>query len=197
MNRNTPLLISPTVPISRLQDYVLGRIVQQVREMCVAGWDWDAVVRTLACGLELNKLELVAWMQVLGKALLGEMPESHLSVVQFSAYLAKSLLNPAYAAAAWNGQSAAFKTDYQVWLSCHSHCTQLSSRQVHLQFLQLTLQPAQRVQPTCNRIVDSLLQETDPEPEEVRVDMREMDKVEALLMPQISTSASVLPSFWH
>lgn len=185
MSRNPSAFSLLPGPVSRLQDFVLDRIVQQVGEMCAPGWNWSVVVHTLACALSLNKLELAAWMQVLGKALLGEKQDSHLSAVQFSAYLAKSLLNPASVDAAWSRQSEAFEADYQVWLLSHGHCTQLSSRQLHIQFLQLYQRPARHLQPTLNHVVYSLVQETGlMMQEDVSAERAEGLEVGAPLLPQ-------------
>ena len=199
MNRNpSPSSFLPS-PTSRLPDFVLNRIVAEVTEMCTPGWNWSAVVNTLACTLDMNKLELVVWMQVLRKALLGEKEEWHLRAVQFSAYLAKSMLNSTNTDAAWQTSSPAFLSDYKAWLLTHSHCTQLSNRQLHLHFLRLSLIPTAHVQPTCNFVVNSLVQEESQlqaaeEGKEDSVQAVERLRVEAFPVAEAVGLAPVLPS---
>lgn len=147
----------PPVHVSRLQELVLDRVITEVRQLCVPGWDWGAMVRGLVCALDMNKVELVAWMQVLRKALLGEREDGHFRAVQFSAYLAKSLLSPENLDAAWKGQIQAFKSDYEAWLLTHSHCSQLSMKQLHLQFIDISMPSNPRLRPTLNSVVDNIM----------------------------------------
>lgn len=123
------------------------------------------MVRGLACALNMNKVELVAWMQVLRKALIGEREDGHFRAVQFSAYLAKSLLSPENLDAAWKSQPPAFKSDYDAWVLSHQHCSQLSMRQLHLQFLDFSL-PSNPHPPrlTLNSVVDNIIQ-SEPAPD--------------------------------
>lgn len=115
------------------------------------------MVRGLVCALDMNKVELVAWMQVLRKALLGEREDGHFRAVQFSAYLAKSLLSPENLDAAWKGQIQPFKSDYEAWLLTHSHCSQLSMKQLHLQFIDISMPSNPRLRPTLNSVVDNIM----------------------------------------
>ena len=123
------------------------------------------MVRGLACSLDMNKVELVAWMQVLRKALLGEREDGQFRAVQFSAYLAKSLLSPENLDAAWKSQPPAFKSDYDAWLLTHRHCSQLSMKQLHLQFLDFSM-PTNPFTPrlTLNSVVDNIIQ-AEPAPD--------------------------------
>jgi hypothetical protein len=187
-------------PTSRIPDFVLSRIAAEVTAICAPEWNWSTVVHTLACSLDMNKLELVAWMQVLRKALLGEKEEWHLRAVQFSAYLAKSVLNPTNPDAAWQTQSPAFLSDYKAWLLTHSHCTQISNRQLHLQFLRLSITPTVRIQPTYNLVVNSLVQEESKlqaveEDKEKPVQAVERLRIEAFPVAETVGLAPILPSF--
>ncbi len=156
-------------------------------------------MHSLASSLDMNKLELVVWVQVLRKALLGEKEEGHLRAVQFSAYLAKSMLNSTNTDAAWQTQSPAFLSDYKAWLLTHSHCTQLSNRQLHLRFLRLSLIPTVHIQPTYNLVVNSLVQEESrlqavEEGKEDSVQEVERLRVEAFPVAEGVGLAPVLPS---
>ena len=187
-------------PTSRLPDFVLNRVVAEVTEICAPGWNWSAVVHTLACTLQMNKVELAVWMQVLRKALLGEREEWHLRTVQFSAYLSKSALNPTNTDAAWQAQSAIFLSNYKSWLLTHSHCTQVSNRQLHLQFLRLSLIPTAQVQPTYNLMVNSIVQEESQkkaveEGHEEPVQTVERLRIEAFPVAETMGLAPMLPNF--
>ena len=168
MNR-TPVATWPfaftAIHESRLSDLVLDRIALEVGQLCTPIWNWRAVIQTLTCALDMNKVEAVAWMQVLRKALLGEREDSHLRTVQFTAYLAKSILNPDNLDAGWKQQPLAFQADYADWLAAHPHCASLSVRQVHLQFFNMSLPFDPRMHPTLNSVVDMIM---DQEPKEVK-----------------------------
>lgn len=189
----------PPVHVSRLQELAIDRVIAEVTQLCIPGWDWGAMVRGLVCALEMNKIELVAWMQVLRKALLGEKGDGHFRAVQFSAYLAKSLLSPENLDAAWKRELQVFKSDYDAWLQTHHHCSQLSMKQLHLQFLDLSLPSNPRFRPTLNTVVDTILHaESEPGPVErksVPVHTVERLKIEAFLptgLPRVAPIAASL-----
>lgn len=142
----------------RSNDILNQKVAESLRELCGDGCDWGAIVSDLSATLQMNKLELVCWMQIVKKALLDEPVAKYLETITFSAYLAKSLLRPDQATQILRMQDPVFKAQFEFWLCTHQHCARVSMRQLHQNFLELSLPEKKEPKQTLNRVVDNIMQ---------------------------------------
>lgn len=147
----------------------------------------------LAMTLQMNGLEIVAWNQLLRRALYAEPRHLHTSSLLFSAYLAKSLLSRGIAAdidAQLAKQYPNFEEKYEMWLKKHQRCTDLVIPDLHFQFKHMwTLGTAGAQTTRLDSVVERLIYA--PKPAYPLTRSRTLDfKFGRLTGSSISTEAS-------
>lgn len=90
----------------------------------------------LVARLKLNELELVAWAYVLKRILYGEPLCSQTPLLHYSAYLAKTLMcrDMSDIDSEHAKHYPTFRESYEQWLASHQRFTQLTMRDMHMQF---------------------------------------------------------------
>lgn len=153
----------PPPKVTHMTEFFIQGVESEVRRLMPVSLGLRAYLVQLAGTLHLNELELVAWAYVLKRVLYGEPLDSQTPLLQFSAYLAKTLMCRDLAGidAELARNCPAFKASYEQWLASHRRCADLSIRDLHFQFKDMWTRGR-----TCsntvnlNSVVDSLVQAT-------------------------------------
>lgn len=141
------------------EQFLLSVETEVARFMPISPWLRTYLLH-LAMLLQMNELELVSWTHLLRRALYGEPRQSHITVLQYSAYLSKSLMcrDIKEIDALFVKEYPNFREDYKQWLNRHPRCLDLKLSDLHFQFKSMWTQgKADASTIRLNSVVDSLI----------------------------------------
>lgn len=146
---------------THMTEFFLKGVELVVDQLCVKPQDLHPYVTHLAKSFLLNELELVAWIFILKRALYGESQERQLRTLQYSAYLAKTLMSRHMDVfeRALNREEPQFQANYTQWLTSHPRCREINVRDLHMQYKDMWTRGKSRDTPeNLNQVVDSIVQ---------------------------------------
>ena len=143
-----------------MTEFFIKAVEEEVEQLCTSSSALRRTVPALARLFQLNELELVAWNYIVKKALYGETQSMQLISLQFSAYLAKSLMceNMSFFDQIARMKDPKFDENYAFWLTKHRRCKELDIRILHSQFKDMwSLGKVRNTPDNLNQVVDAIV----------------------------------------
>lgn len=153
----------PSPKVTHMTEFFIQVVESEVGQLMPVSRGLQAYLLQLAGMLRLNELELVAWAYVLKRALYGEPLDTQTPLLQFSAYLAKSLLCRDLSGIDRElaKHCPTFKPSYEHWLASHQRCADVTIRDLHFQFKDMwTHNRTCTATVNLNSVVDCIVQAT-------------------------------------
>lgn len=184
--------IAEIAKATHVTEFFIKAVEGVVDQLCTNPQALRPYVHHLADSLRLNELELVAWTFVLKKALYGEGQDRQLRALQYSAYLAKSLMCRSMDCydTALSREDPHFVASYALWLTSHKRCAEIGIRDLHSQFREMWSRgKTSGTRENLNSVVDSIVQaKTDLKKEELDIPPMQ-GSYEGLLAPNFPNAA--------
>ena len=151
----------PLPRLNRMMEIFIDAADIQLKQYIPAITGSRMLILQLVAVMQMKELEIVAWTFVFRRALYGEPQSMMITGLQFSAYLAKSLLcnDMKEVEDAVQRRWLNFKPAYEFWLARHPRCTDINLHDLHQQFKSMwTLEHKPSVAVSLNTVVDDIVQ---------------------------------------